>query len=165
MKRSRCQRSVVRTFNAVLASQKTEVVAVVLQAFGKPGVGREEEGPLQYLFAAERIANHDRNILPSGDSGDIGDVDRPGCHLTLRNEVAVHAHLHGRRKCDFGLERRGRILDEVGVHRIELGEAHSAERHRRRQIEGRREEIADRQAAQVGPIVVLRIGEQPGEAA
>ena len=102
-------------------------------------------------------------LLPTRNAADVRDVDGPRWHLALRNEIAVDTDLHGRRECNLGPERRRRILDEIRVHRVELGQADPAQGNGAREVERRREEIAKSQAAQVRSIVILQIGQQPRE--
>ena len=164
MKRRCREPAVVVAGDAVLPADESQVVAVFVKAVGKAGVGGEEERLLQQLLAPERVADHHADILHAGDAGDVRDVERTRLNLPLRNHVSVEADDDGRRQCDFGRERRGRVLHEIRVHRVILGEADAAHWNRAGQVERRREEIADGQAAQIRVVVVLRVGDEPREA-
>ena len=165
VKRRRRQRPIVVAFDAVLAAQRAEVVAVFVQTLRQPGVGGEEERTLQDLLAPEWIADDYRDILPARDPGDVRDIHGPGLHLTLGNEIAVDADLHRRWKRNLRLECRRRILDEIRIHRVELAQTYACQRNGTGQVERRREEITEREAAQIGAVVVLQVGQQPRELA
>src|SRR5215470_12899206 len=155
--------AVVVALDTVFTAQEASVVAVLMQPLGKSGLGGEEEGLLQHLFATEWVANGHRHVVSARNAADAADIQRTRRNIALRNQVSVDSDLHGGRERDLGCECRSRILDEIRVHRVELGEAHTAKRYGVCQVERRGEKVAQSEASQVGPIVVLQVGEQPGE--
>ena len=136
----------------VLVAHPAEIVGVLVQPFAQHLraliIGRGKD-----LLLAERIPDDDARHAGAGRAGDVLEIELARRQVDRADQLAVHVNVRGRGRVHHAGKALGGERHEIRVDLEILAVADAAERHDAAERTAARDDVAERRAGEVVPVV------------